>query len=415
MLNPFIESMIDDSVYIYLLKNAAETNDFAPLEQRLALAIHDDPWMQPFTGESGTKYYKPFVQSVVPKVINSIRQALANGTCPEIEIMADEIYEKARELGFTNFGSPQDVLYGFTSERYMNWGTTLNAMHFVSACMVGQAKMLITMAPRYLKPDSPCLIIDELEGAITQDFWESSEMALGDLCFKEKLEDLLKYIDKSEYDFDLETPDQNTPFSILSLLHSKSMDVNISPVIQLKSRQLIPEIEEVCNVSNIAQRIRKIRSTLKCSSRRVSQEQIALKYVEEGKFLQKLLGGLRVEHIQSNVKMVKNPLRGYSCEADSIYRVVGEKTIVLIEAKDKPVISTTQLYQMYETFRLRLPLDWKILVVAIMRSQPAPDSGISSIIDLIDVSFQDDYFGGRTESLASITARKHYRWNIRKQ
>ena len=112
----------------------------------------------------------PFHFAAFDKVKNSYIAALENNTLPAISIKFEEIDHYRKELKFESYGSPQDVLYGFTSERYKNWGESLTKLFFQSASMTGVGEMLVTTAPRYLKFEIPNIEIDEIEGAIPFDF-----------------------------------------------------------------------------------------------------------------------------------------------------------------------------------------------------------------------------------------------------
>lgn len=412
-LHPLIRALVDHEYY-RILSRLNKSGDRAPLRRRLKEAIRDDQWMQPHAGEEGTKYYKPFVQTIVPKIENAIVEALRQGTCPEIEVTAEELEATRARLGIGRFGSPQDVLYGFTSERYCNWGITLERMGFRSACMVGEGKMLITMAPRYLVPDEPEMEIQELEGAISRDFWESTEVALAQFDPRQALQDVL---DTTTENFDLSQPHTHDLTALNRLLRSGIAEGGFTGATLLKAQTLLPLITSILSERSGVTRLRRYRNLLKNKRLNISQEQIGLKYADEGLFLQKTLGGYRLEHIQSNVKMIKNVLRGNKCEVDSIYRVIGEKALVLVEAKDKPLISRAQVYQIYETFRIKLPATWKPIVIAVMKSKPTlhqEEEGYSTIIDLIKVGYDEACLGKITESLSAITAEIHYRWLIKR-
>jgi hypothetical protein len=205
--------------------------------------------------------------------------------------------------------------------------------------------------------------------------------------------------------------------ALKELLRNGVEDGGFPGAILLKAQTLLPMVSSIAAEENAVTRLRRYRNFLAPKQLNISQEQIGLKYADQGLFLQKTLGGYRLEHIQSNVKMIKNVLRGNKCEVDSIYRVIGEKALVLVEAKDKALISRAQLYQMYETFRIKLPLAWNPIVIAVMKSKPTLEQereGYSTIIDLIKVGYDDKYLGSITESLSAITAAVHYRWLIKR-
>jgi hypothetical protein len=408
-------SQILDDNYFNILENAVVSGDYSAIENRLEELKESDTHAHPYSGERGTKYYKPFVQSLLPKIIPALQRSLPNDW-PEIKISLSELDSVRRSLGIPNFGSPQDVLYGFTSERYKNWGGCLNGMGFTSACMIGQGEMVITMAPRYLIISKPDIVVSEIGGAISKDFWESVEYIFNKDSFYEILQDV-KLCCNLEFPEGIESPDEDTCEELNDYLGSVVAEESVSSALRIKAEALQFLLEEVLTEPNNATRRQKTLALLRSSLAdvSVSQEQISLKYMEEGKYLQKLLNGSRVEHLQSNVKMVKNPLRGNKCEVDSIYRVIGEKKFVFVEAKARDYISRTQIYQLYETFRLRIPSDWDISVVALMKSSPSEEQSqrnIKDVIDLVEIHFDESKLGNITESLFEIKPKKHYRWEI---
>lgn len=402
---------------VTLLNEACARNNYSAVEQQFNTLAANDDLMKPYTGESGTKYYKPFVQTAAPKIIPCLRNALASNICPEIEINFSELEDTRTRLGISPFGSPQDVLYGFTSERYRNWGDTLPGMGFQSACMSGEGQMIISMAPRYLELGVPTFEIEEMKGAISKDFWETINIVFSEMNFLESLEHIISAQDLQTLQNDLTAPSDTSPAAISAVIESYLAAPSISAIDKMYLKVLSYAMKEIMAISSPAVRLRNFRRILEPSvAQEVTQEQIALKYMEEGNFLQKILGGQKVEHIQSNVKMVTNPLRFNKCEVDSIYRAIGIKKIVLVEAKSKDRISRAQLYSIYETYRLKLPKDWEISVIAVLREPPSEVdimNGFSTIINLIEVGFDNDSMGKITESLLSVKPATHYRWKIR--
>jgi hypothetical protein len=415
-LHPAIENILPKA-YVSMLRRAEETEDFREIENRVSELGVTDPWLEPYTGDNKTKYYKAFVQTVVPKIVPTLRESLLAGTCPEIEVTLEEA--KQAIVGY-EFGSPQDFLYGFTSARYPNWGPTLEGMLFKSACMTGQGRMVVTMAPRLLELGTPDLETQELAGSITKDFWESAQAIFGMPCFKQRINEILTFLpERHELASALQNPDGETA-SILLEGVTHAIRSNLLPsFLSIRAKDLIAKLESIREIPYPLKRKDKIRALLKkhVVGFPMSQEQIALKYLDEGKFLQKILDGSRVEHIQSNVKMVTNPWRKNKCEIDSIYRVIGEQKIILVEAKDKPLVARTQLYQVFETYRLKLPTDWEVEVVAVIRQTPNQEQltqGFEKIYDLIIIEFDQDVFGRVTESLLALHPKRHYRWCIKR-
>lgn len=356
---------------------------------------------------SDALYKTVFAKTVAPKIIPSITHALRLGQIPTFEISFDELDATRKSLSLKPFGSPQDVLYTFTSDRAPDWGVTLSSLMFRSACMVGQSKVLVTIAPRFLDIETPDFETDELEGAISQDFWESNLIVTNQAPFKSTLLTILSEISLCkgvEIDSIAWTEQLIRDFFAQATSH-------LNNKIACLAHLLLNEIGDLSHKDLLKNWNKKINQ--KPSKARSSQEQIALKYIDEGRFLQKLLGGLLVDHLQSNVKMQKNPYRGNKVEVDSIYRAIGRKQIILVEAKDNLRVSRTQLYSIYEAYRLRIPQDWEVTVVAALLSKPENASGpISQIIDLIQVDFNDCVLGKIPESLFGVVPKKHFRWNI---
>lgn len=418
-LHPALQGVLSDELANLLQQ--ADAGNFQPITNRIGDFAATDTYRQPFAGEEGTKYYKPFVQTVVPKIISALQASLPQGRCPEIEVLASEIDATRQAIGIEPFGSPQDVLYGFTSERYPEWGPTLDAMGFTSACMTGQASAIVCMAPRLLQlKQTPDAEVEELEGAITRDFWESVRVVFGKNTPAVELGSLLKIANIIEPPFDVQNPTPDTALAIQNFLTERIQNGTFQGPPRYRAEELVELLSTISQLESEPTRVSRTRRLFRLSatSPKISQEQIGLKYVDEGKFLQKLLGGARVEHLQSNVKMVKNPLRGNKCEVDSIYRVVGEKRIVLVESKDKRRVSRAQLYQLYETYRLRLPLGWALDVVAVLLEKPnaaEEANGFITFIDLVKVGFDDAVFGRVTESLLAVRPDVQYRWKIKRQ
>jgi len=407
-----------------LYEDAARTGDLAPVERRLADLSADDPHMQPYAPkETGTKYYKTFVQAVVPKILETLRRSFLEGSCPEIELTFDEADAVRARLGIPQFGSPQDFLYVFTSQRGNDWGVTLPGMGFQSACMIGQGAMMVTMAPRLLNTDNPDLTVQELDGAIATEFWTALKVVFGETPIADVLSSLLSILKEDGSRFEIDEPTPDTAEQIAEFLRTCIREDRLPHTAIYWAKRLEDAFQKVAGLTTPRQRQSKAAALLRTREESPgndsNQEQIGLKYVEEGKFLQKLLHGARVEHLQSNVKMVSNPMRKNKCEVDSIYTVVGERRIILVESKGSTRVSRAQLYQLYETYRLKLPLDWRVEVVAaLLNTSPsaaAQADGISAEIDLILIDFDENSFGKITESLVATKPKIHYRWQIKRQ
>ena len=407
------ENVLDGDLRI-MLQVAAESSDFSILEKRFEQAKMDDPFMQPYVkGEKGVKYYKPFAQTVAPKVIPALREALTEGACPEILLKFQDFEECRKGMeGIGDLGSPQDFIYALTSERYAKWSSALATMGFQSAFRTGSQQIVVTMAPRLLTLGDPDVTTDELQGAVSKEFWRSLEAIFGGRAFKEKLSEVLNQEELDE--LELDSVDADTVGRIRGILVKRAENAGSNGVVTARATLLLRDIEAVCELDDTAARIRRTRSMLRSRSRkaRPNQEQIFLKYVEEDNLLQKVLLGSKVEHIQSNVKMVPNPMRGSRCEVDNIYRVMGEQRIVLVEAKAKGSVSRAQLYQMYETYRLKMPAGWAVDVVAVLMGT-GKDSGVDTV-DLVEVQFDDSVFLKITERLVALKPRVHWSWNFKR-
>lgn len=403
-----------------ILERAVKSGDFDEFSDYLTQIASTDPWMQPgIADEKDTKYYKSFAQTIRPKIVPAFKFALNNHCWPEIEVTLDELKAKSKELGLGDFGSPQDALYAFTADRYADWGATLQAAGLQSACMAGQGKMLVTVANRFLELDKPHIETEELEGAISKEFFESVKVLFRDGEKDDGISALLEMFNPDLLKKCGEKPSEAVVAEIEQFLENFLSREN-HPNWQMRAaKRALAAVKKVLGFKSSDVRKRRCAEILtKAISEDVEkQEQIALKYMDEGKYLQKLFGGKRVEHIQSNVKMVANPIRGNKCEVDSIYRVSGEKRIILVEAKGRLRIARTQVYQIYETFRLRLPADWHVEVVALAKSTPRDEDlkkGFTTQIDIAWIGFDDLVFEKITESLLAIKSRKHFRWKIRK-
>jgi len=142
------------------------------------------------------------------------------------------------------------------------------------------------------------------------------------------------------------------------------------------------------------------------------QEQVALKFLDQGLFLQKIFNGISFEAIGNNVKMISNPLRKNKIEIDAVYRASGRNMIVAVEAKNNTKVSRTQVYSIYETLRLIAPADWQVEVVVLLTHRDPNVSGDTNI-DLIQVDFEEACFGNLAASIDAVRARRTVRWKIK--
>lgn len=402
----FAESVSDNPTYVLALQAIELRGDQSALDSYIGSLSSVDPLLIVNGTPTDAIYKNVFARTVVPKISGVIFNAIANGSIPSIEISFAELEVVRLALGLPSFGSPQDVLYTFTSDRALDWGVTLSTLKFQCACMVGEAKVLVTIAPRFLDVNNPNFQTLELAGAISLDFWESNAIVGSISSFSEVCESIvigLNIFPGISYN--------NIDWSkavIQTLIDTAKNQTNRKYTCLLTI--LLREIDDLAAPNLVDVWKRKIKQKKKFKN---SQEQIALKYIEEGRFLQKLLGGVTVDHLQSNVKMQKNPLRNNKVEVDSIYRAIGKKQIILVEAKDSLRVSRTQLYAIYETYRLRIPLDWTVTVVAALLQKPNAANGQQNqTIDLIEVEFDDQFLGDIPESLFAVKPKKHYKWTI---
>ena len=411
MIPVFLQDVIEPDYWAALLL-ADATGDYTDIQAKLDALTATDRLMQPFAGESGIKYYKPFVQTTVPKILPAIREAIMQNKPPEITVSFSEIDETRARLGIGAYGSQQDVLYGFTSERYPHWGDTLLGMGFRAACMSRPTEAVLTMAPRYLAMGIPETEVQELPGTISNEFHETNKVVFGEMPFAHRYRQFctasgvadLSHASQTRADLD----------NILTQL--SALPIGKSEKIELNRQILTKSITEFLADTPTPRKISRFLTNVALPDTNVSQEQIVLKFVTEGNYIQKLLNGHRVEHIQSNVKMVPNLLRDNKCEVDALYRVVGQKKILLLEAKGKSTIARAQLYGVYETFRSRLPIDWDLEIVAAMVTNPTDEqreSGISTCIDLIEVGLSGQLPDTFTERLLQVAPKRHFRWLIR--
>ena len=410
MIPSFLKEFLDP-VYWNILIEASKRKDFGPIEKRFSTLKSSDPLMKPFKDESGTKYYKSFAQTVAPKIIPAIRESFRTGRPPEIAVSFSEIDSTRSRLGIGRFGSPQDVLYGFTSERYKKWGDTLHGMGFTAACMSKPTEAVLTMAPRYLTLGKPDEEIRELKGAISSEFNETNKIVFSQIPFIDRYKSLCQFLEIK----DLSQPDATLDTILRIQSQLNELDSDLADKLEINRLILLKQLREVIGDTPSERRIRALFEQNELQEPDVTQEQIVLKYVTEGNYLQKLLGGQRVEHIQSNIKQRPNLLRDYKCEVDALYRVVGQKRILLLEAKGKELIARAQLYGIYETFRSFLPVDWELDVVAAMVTPPTNaqrESGVSTCIDLVKIGLGKNLPETFTERLIQVKAQSHYRWLI---
>lgn len=402
----FLETISDNPDYLAAVQAIEATGDATALETYIAQLSAVDPLMIDNGTPTDAIYKNVFARTVVPRISSAVICAVGDGSIPRIDISFGDLDAVRRGLNLASFGSPQDVLYTFTSDRALDWGVTLSSLKFQCACMVGEAKVVVTIAPRFLDVTHPDFETLELAGAISLDFWESNAVVGSVSSFAEVCasiaRDLNVFPGTAFEDIEWDAP------SIQLLVNA--VDGQSSRKYNCLLRLLLNEIDDfnAPNLPEVWKRKLKVKKKVKNS-----QEQIALKYIEEGRFLQKLLGGVTVDHLQSNVKMQTNPLRHNKVEVDSVYRAIGKKQIILVEAKDNLRVSRTQLYSIYEAYRLRIPQDWDVTVVAALLQKPGRGAAIQNqTIDLIEVEFDDTVLGDIPESLFAVKPKRHYKWTI---
>ena len=106
------------------------------------------------------------------KVFDAYVEARSRSAPAVIEISYQRdlvpIFER---LGLDLPGSPQDLLYTLTSERAGAWIPSLTDMGFLSACMSGVGEATLLTSSRFLDTNSPDLVLSELQGAISAEFY----------------------------------------------------------------------------------------------------------------------------------------------------------------------------------------------------------------------------------------------------
>jgi len=405
MHSVFARQLQDNPELQKIIQQCIDSNDFYEFDEYLFKLRSQDEYLNPENNtKSGMKYYMPFHFAVFEKVRDAYIDAIKNSSLPIVKVSFSDIDQHRKKLGFDSYGSPQDVLYGFTSERYKKWGGCLTNLFFQSGSMAGAGEMYVTTAPRYLELDGADVVIDEIDGAIPIDFWETQDVLQRNSVIQ-VLDDLRKFALSSDGDLYPKTYSKSAAIRIIGFLNRIVKENDFDNLLLIRVNYARDAIETYLDSSS-AKKASPFRKTSDHN-----QEQIAMKYADEGRYIQKILSGRKVEHVQSNVKMVVNPLRGNKCEVDSIYRVLGKKEIVLLEAKGKNSVSIGQLYQIYETYKLRLPKGWNIRVLALLLSSTT-EKHIRTIVDVVEVDFEEALIGSVAESMHSIKIVKHYKWNI---
>ena len=343
-------------------------------------------------------YLRVLANFAKDKVFDAYAASRAQRNFPEISLTYQQDLKPVfGSLGLPPPGSPQDVLYTYTSERAGKWIPSLTRLGFLSAYMSGPGTCTLLTSERFLNVNAPQKILDELKGAIVSDFFINLDL------IKKTEPDLVQILEH------LESPDRDlwTEQDIQDLFdqHAKSMNGYTRGLINIL-QQLYRDPKKQMKI-----KVQAWNNALRPSTKKTgSQEQLVLKYISEANLLQKFLDGKMVDHVQSNLKMQPNPLRKNKVEVDSVYGVIGSSgsEIIIVEAKDKTVISNTQLYGLYEAYRLRLPPQCKLTLIAALLEDD--DDSIS--IDLIKVGFPDEYLTDPTASILNMSIDKHYKWRI---
>jgi hypothetical protein len=419
MIHDAWKKIAEEKLYLEALKLADEEGNFGDLKSFLDDCWEKDDYRLFEKGKRGVKYRVGLIHTVQPKILAVFKKALRTGELPVLPISTLEAKATLKNVGLGALESPQDFVYAFTSERYPGWGNLLERTGFQSAGMSGEGQMELSIAPRYLEVGKPDLEVDELFGAIPNAFLEAANILNTDQSLLGRVEDVLGQKEFKELNLsELSTGD--VVDELAKKIVSKCKEV-LPKIIEVKLKNLLEDSDYVklmsskSKTASIRSHVRKFYNV--DQSKISKQEQIVLKFLEEGRFLQKLLGGASLVDIQSNVKMVPNILRGNKCEVDRIYRVVGENRVVLVEAKAGEKVSRTQLYQIYETYRMKLPQNWKIDVVAALLHQPTQEQktekDVAQVIDVIEVEFDKNCFGNMAESIYGIRPKKHVQWLIK--
>ena len=353
--------------------------------------------------KSINKYLTVTAEHCKTRIFDAYADSRANHKYPVIKVS----YQKDLSPLFSKLfkskpGSQQDVLYTLTSERAKGWIPSLTALGFHSACMSAAGEADIITAKRLLATDEPDLILEELPGSIPAAFYDNLAMVQSQAP---SLKSILQHaVTDNVLTEDCLNPKYEWTVEKINLTIEKMIGSGgLSEAYATVLNDELPN-DDAKIVRHWKNQIKRTKTTPG------KQEQLVLKFIAEGKLLQKLLDGKIVDHVASNVKMQKNPLRGNKVEVDSIYGVIGGDTreLVLVEAKDKPSVAITQLFTLYQTYRLRLPPDWRLTVVAALLNYT--DEHIE--IDMMDVTFDDATIMEASSCINSAKIEKHYKWRI---
>lgn len=317
---------------------------------------------------------------------------------PEIELTyKDDLKPMFGQLGMDVPGSQQDVLYNITSERSAGWIPSLTRLGFISAYMSGTGTCTLLTCERFLNVSAPDKELDELKGAIAADFFVNLDL------IKKTQPDLSQILEHLGAPPSTKWSEDDIQKLFDEHLHSDNGYARGLTEILMQTFRDPKKQQKI--------KVQAWNNALKPKVKKLgSQEQLVLKYISEANLLQKFLNGKIVDHVQSNLKMQPNPLRKNKVEVDSVYGVIGSsgREIIIVEAKDKTIISNTQLYGLYEAYRLRLPPQCKLTLIAALLE----DGDDSISIDLIKVGFPDEFLTDPTASILNMSIDKHYKWRI---
>ena len=388
-----------------LLLAALESGSLGRVEEAVRHVEAEDPQLDDNI-QPGNKYIFCAAKAVLSVCPSILLDAWDASRAPEVVLRYEDLESVAKGRGWS-FGSPQDALYTLVSDRAENWSQSLNKLGFKCAIMSAPKTATFLCAERFLVGE-PDLVVVEMLGAITTDtlvgldlltYKVDEQPACYFLSAATKLDGSFAEKVKSISDKDDEKW-RSLVDGVLSGLPSGSF-------VYRQAKQAAGLLLKKGGLSKVKKEI----TSPRCGAL-PDQEQVALKFLDQGLFLQKLFNGISFEPIGNNVKMISNPLRKNKIEIDAVYRASGRNLIVAVEAKNNTKVSRTQVYSIYETLRLIAPADWDVEVVVLLTHK---DSSVSSEtnIDLILVDFDEGFFGELAESIDAVSPRRTIRWKIK--
>jgi hypothetical protein len=356
--------------------------------------------------QPGNKYIYCAAKAVLSRSPLVLLEAWNKSMAPELVLRYEDLESVAKGRGWT-FGSPQDALYTLVSDRAENWSHSLNQLGFKCAIMSAPKTATFLCADRFLLSE-PDLVVVEMLGAITTD----TLVGLDLLTFKVDEQPACYFLSaasKLDPSFiqKVQSISDKDDVAWRSLIGSVVAALPSGGYMYHQAKQASVHLSKKGGIMKVKKEI----STPRLGAL-PEQEQVALKFLDQGLFLQKIFNGISFEAIGNNVKMISNPLRKNKIEIDAVYRASGRNMIVAVEAKNNTKVSKTQVYSIYETLRLIAPADWQVEVVVLLTHRDPNVSGDTNI-DLIQVDFEEACFGDLAASIDALRARRTVRWKIK--